>query len=248
MSAPVIWPNGGTAFPVYWRDQPRAPFRWTSAFGMRTHPVTGAPSTFHYGLDLVGWSDILAPATGTVTFAGYNGGAGNEVRIRADGPNAFVKGTVFRLLHNRSLNVRTGQRVTQGQKVAVMGTTGSSTGVHSHLETRPNGGAAIDPISYYRRALAGWSSGGSTTPTPPTEAFIMATEVLVTEKNNNGKALADKDRRAAFVNTESGFACDLSWMTLADADKWARQVGMPAGAIRLSDSAFDKYLGRLAAV
>lgn len=150
----VLWPNGGLTPPVFYRNASSG-FRWTSAFGMRAHPVTGAPETFHYGLDMIGWSIIIAPVTGVVTFAGYNGGAGNEVRIREDGT-----GDVFRLLHNRELWVKTGQRVGQGQQVAVMGTTGSSTGVHCHEETRPGGGAAIDPLVYYARRNGGSPAGG----------------------------------------------------------------------------------------
>lgn len=82
----------------------------------------------------------------------------------------------------------------------------------------------------------------------PEGVLKMAEMVIVTEKNNNGQPLSDKDRRAAFVNTESGFECSFSWLTLADADRWAKQVGMPAGAVRLSDEGFDKFLRRLVTV
>lgn len=148
-----LWPNGTTQMPMV-----------SSPFGMRTHPVTGAPETFHYGIDLVGWSIIQSPVNGVVTFAGYNGGAGNEVRIRENGT-----GDVFRLLHNRELWVRTGQGVGQGQNVAVMGTTGSSTGVHCHEETRPGGGAAVNPPTYYAGRNAGAAGGGGTPIVPEPE-------------------------------------------------------------------------------
>ena len=149
----VLWANGVAA-----QTPEGAGMRVSSEYGMRTHPVTGVPETFHYGIDLVGWSIIIAPVSGIVSFAGYNGGAGNEVRIKAD------NGDVFRLLHNRELWVKTGQRVTQGQQVAVMGTTGSSTGVHCHEETRPGGGNAINPRDYYARANGGSAAGGGGTP------------------------------------------------------------------------------------
>lgn len=151
----VLWPNGSSA---------PTPPRVSSEFGMRTHPVTGVPQTFHYGIDLVGWSIIKAPANGVISFAGYNGGAGNEVRLKAD------NGDVFRMLHNRELWVRTGQRVAQGQDVAVMGTTGSSTGVHCHFETKPGGGNAENPRNYMARANAGQPAGGGGKPVeePPT--------------------------------------------------------------------------------
>lgn len=128
MSA-VVWPDGSNTIPYV-----TAEYGWYDPFG------TGP--RMHNGIDLIGWSTIIAPASGVVSFAGYNGGAGNEVRIRAD------NGDVYRLLHNRELWVVTGQRVAQGQGVAVMGTTGSSTGVHCHYETHPGGGAAINPRDY----------------------------------------------------------------------------------------------------
>ncbi len=174
---PVLWPNGGST-----PTPEAAGIRCTSEFGMRTHPVTGVPSTMHYGLDMVGWSIIIAPVTGVVSFAGYNGGAGNEVRIKAD------NGDVFRLLHNRELWVRTGQRVSQGQQVAVMGTTGSSTGVHCHEETRPGGGNAINPRDYYRAANSGSAAGGGGEPFVPEEEEFMR---IILHKPTNKLLLVD---------------------------------------------------------
>ncbi|QDH93094.1 endolysin [Microbacterium phage Margaery] len=142
MSNVVVWPNGGVSTP-----------RVTSEFGMRVNPVTGV-YTLHAGIDLIGWSIIKAPADGVVTFAGYNGGAGNEVRIKR--PN----GDVFRLMHNKELWVRAGQSVSVGQDIAVMGTTGNSTGVHCHFETHPGGGAAINPRTYMAQAITGGGAGG----------------------------------------------------------------------------------------
>lgn len=83
------------------------------------------------------------------------------------------------------------------------------------------------------------------TSTPTKEMISMATEVIVTAKDNSNKTLPDSKRRAAFVNTDSGFCTEVSWLTLADADLWAKQVGMPAGALRFSDSVFDKFLSKL---
>lgn len=159
----VLWPNGSASIP-----------RVTSEFNpARKNPVTGIVQP-HQGIDLVGWSTIIAPASGVVTFAGYNGGAGNEVRIRAD------NGDVFRLLHNRELWARTGQRVSQGQGVAVMGTTGNSTGVHCHFETRPGGGNAINPRDYMASRNAGTTGSGSSQ-----EDWNMATadQVLAEVRN-----------------------------------------------------------------
>lgn len=176
----VVWPNGGLEFPVNYREQSWG-FRWTSPFGMRTHPVTGVPETFHYGLDLIGWDVIKSPYTGVVTFAGYNGGAGNEVRIKEDGTGDYV-----RLMHNRALWVKTGQRVTQGQDVAVMGTTGSSTGVHCHEEIHPGGGAAVDPMAYYRARNSSPAGGGGSYPFNPNTSEEEDMLIIVAVSNGQG--------------------------------------------------------------
>ena len=165
----VLWPSGSASVP-----------RVSSEFNpARKNPVTGVVQP-HQGIDLVGWSTIVAPAAGVVTFAGYNGGAGNEVRIRADGPTAFIRGDVYRMLHNRELWVRKGQRVSQGQGVAVMGTTGNSTGVHCHFETRPGGGSAINPRTYMASRNTGTTGSGSSK-----EDWDMATADQVLSAVNN---------------------------------------------------------------
>lgn len=204
----VIWPNGGLEFPVNYRERPNG-FRWTSPFGWRTHPVTGAKDTFHYGLDLIGWSIIQSPYTGVVTFAGYNGGAGNEVRIREDGTGDYV-----RLMHNSSLWVKTGQRVTQGQDVAVMGTTGSSTGIHCHEEIHPGGGAAVDPLGYYsdRNAAA---AGGGGKPFPPKIIIPKEDNMRVIAGPNGGQAFADEygfDPTSDYFFVPNGIDAQPTWV------------------------------------
>ena len=73
--------------------------------------------------------------------------------------------------------------------------------------------------------------------------------VIVTHKDNNNKAIKDdRYRRCAFVDTDSGFSCTFSWLAFSDADIWAKQVGMPAGAMRFSDAGFDKFIRSLASV
>lgn len=142
------WPNGSTSIP-----------RVTSEFNpARRNPVTGIIQP-HQGIDLIGFSRNLSIAAGVVTFARYNGGAGNEVRVRHD------DGTESRYKHNARILVRVGQRVEQGTALGVMGTTGQSTGIHLHLETRtaPTR-AAINPRSFMSpRIRASLASGGTST-------------------------------------------------------------------------------------
>lgn len=118
--------------------------RETSGFGMRRHPLTGR-STMHNGLDWAGprGTPILASADGVVTQAGRQGGYGNLVIIQHD----FGIETYY--AHLNSIDVRVGQRVSRGQRIGGMGTTGASTGVHLHYEVRVNG-RPVNPITYIR--------------------------------------------------------------------------------------------------
>ncbi len=118
--------------------------RQTSGFGMRRHPLTGR-STMHNGLDWAGPRNtpILASADGVVKHAGRQGGYGNLVIIEHE----FGLETYY--AHLNSINVRVGQRVSRGQRIGGMGTTGASTGVHLHYEVRVNG-RPVNPITYIR--------------------------------------------------------------------------------------------------
>jgi len=110
----------------------------TSGFGWRWGRI-------HQGIDIAGpvGTPILAAAAGVVEFSGWNdGGYGYMVDIR------HSDGTVTRYAHNSALYVRSGQSVNQGQLIAAMGSTGFSTGPHLHFEIRPNGGAAVDPMTF----------------------------------------------------------------------------------------------------
>ena len=118
--------------------------RQTSGFGPRRHPLTGR-TRMHSGLDWAGprGTPVLATADGVVKSAGRQGGYGNLVVIRHD----FGIETYY--AHLNSINVRSGQRVSRGERIGGMGTTGQSTGVHLHYEVRV-GGTAVNPITYIR--------------------------------------------------------------------------------------------------
>ena len=104
-----------------------SPYVITTEFG-----VADSYSRFgkHAGVDYaVGHrAQIFAPVSGTVTTYTWTAVHGNVVQIKAD------DGLYHRLLHNDSVIVRPGQRVTEGQVVAYAGTTGLSTGVHCHWD------------------------------------------------------------------------------------------------------------------
>ncbi|MEI4487270.1 M23 family metallopeptidase [Frigidibacter sp. MR17.14] len=120
------------AFPL------KTSFRYSSPFGRRW-------GRLHAGVDLAGayGSPIYATADGTVTRAGWMNGYGNMVEIKHD----FGFETVYG--HMSKIRVSVGDRVSRGEQVGDMGSTGRSTGTHLHYEVRP-GGNAVDPMTYIK--------------------------------------------------------------------------------------------------
>ncbi len=111
----------------------------TSRFGARS----SIRSSSHTGLDISAptGTPISAAASGTVTFSGYKGSYGNMLVI------SHGNGVQTYYAHCSKLYVSAGTKVTQGQKVAAVGSTGNSTGPHLHLEIRVNG-VAYNPQNY----------------------------------------------------------------------------------------------------
>ncbi len=118
--------------------------RLTSYFGRRNLGL--GTSTFHRGLDIAAptGSTIVAARSGTVTFAGWSTqGYGNLVKIRHAG------GAESWYAHASRILVRVGQSISQGEPIALVGSTGISTGPHLHLEIHV-AGRAIDPLGELR--------------------------------------------------------------------------------------------------
>lgn len=117
----LIWPLQGTV---------------TSPYGMRW-------GRLHAGIDIVApaGAPIVAAAAGTVIYAGWMGGYGLLVLVQ------HGNGLVTAYAHNSSVTVSQGQRVSQGQTVALVGCTGHCTGDHVHFEVRV-GGSPVDPLGY----------------------------------------------------------------------------------------------------
>ena len=115
----------------------------TSQFSRnRKHPLLHV-SRPHEGIDVTApmGAPIIAPASGTVTKVAKESGYGNVLEI--DHGN----GIVTRYAHCSRIDVRQGQRVTRGQRVAAVGSTGLSTGPHLHYEIHING-KVVDPLTY----------------------------------------------------------------------------------------------------
>ncbi len=114
----------------------------TSPFGYRTAPTSGA-STYHQGVDLdtgTGWP-VVAARAGVVIAAGYNGSAGNYVKI--DHRDGFT--SIY--MHLNSFSVSAGQIVSAGQNIGTTGATGTATGDHLHFGITLNG-VYVNPCNY----------------------------------------------------------------------------------------------------
>jgi murein DD-endopeptidase MepM/ murein hydrolase activator NlpD len=119
---------------------------WISShFGYRTDPFTGR-NALHRGVDFAGpaGSQVLAVAAGVVTYSKERFGYGRTVEIN------HGNGYVTRYAHNEKALVQVGDTVQKGQPIALMGSTGRSTGPHLHFEVLKHG-RAVDPMTFVRR-------------------------------------------------------------------------------------------------
>lgn len=121
-----IWPANGV---------------FTSGYGWRW-------GRMHRGIDIAApvGTPVVAAASGVVISAGWNdGGYGNLVEIR------HPDGSVTRYAHNQTIFARTGAVVNQGELIAHMGSTGRSTGPHTHFEIHKGGRGSVDPMFFLSR-------------------------------------------------------------------------------------------------
>ena len=120
--------------------------RISSPFAMRWHPISGNWK-MHTGIDIPAptGTPLIAPADGTVIFARNvdRGGYGKYLIVDLGGGISILAG------HNSTVLVSVGQSVKKGQTIAKIGSTGFSTGPHSHFEVRKNGNPT-NPIPYVR--------------------------------------------------------------------------------------------------
>src|SRR5690554_532400 len=116
------------------------------SFGPRVPPFPGA-SSWHMGVDIGAGCNagIYAVHAGTVVYAGWNGGYGNFVKIDHGGGITSSYGHIV----NGGIKVHVGQQVGPGVPIALVGTTGTSTGCHLHFEIRTHG-TAVNPVYFLR--------------------------------------------------------------------------------------------------
>ena len=114
----------------------------SSKFGKRADPFTGKQD-FHEGMDFAAreGAEVLAVGDGVVTWSDKRSGYGNLVEIN------HGNGYVTRYGHNKSNLVEVGETVKKGQQIAMIGSTGRSTGPHVHFEVLRNG-KSVNPAKY----------------------------------------------------------------------------------------------------
>ena len=114
----------------------------SSYFGGRADPFTGY-SAIHKGIDFAApeGTKVSSVAAGLVTFAGERPGFGQMVEIN------HGNGLATRYCHSEKLLVKQGDMVRKGQDVALIGSTGRSTGPHLHFEVLKNG-QQVDPLRF----------------------------------------------------------------------------------------------------
>jgi murein DD-endopeptidase MepM/ murein hydrolase activator NlpD len=117
----------------------------SSSFGSRIDPISGKRA-WHTGADFAGrkGSDILAVASGVVSWSGVKAGYGTMIEV------SHGDGLSTRYAHNQENLVTLGDLVRRGDVIALMGSSGRSTGPHVHFEVFKHG-RAVDPASYVRR-------------------------------------------------------------------------------------------------
>jgi murein DD-endopeptidase MepM/ murein hydrolase activator NlpD len=119
----------------------------TAGFGTRPDPFTSRPE-FHSGIDIStpAGNRVVAPASGTIVRVGLDKGYGRFVEI------AHGYGVTTLYGHLQAARVAEGQRVRRGDVVALVGSTGRSTGPHLHYEVRAEG-KAVNPLNYVLNAF-----------------------------------------------------------------------------------------------
>ncbi|MGG7162359.1 murein hydrolase activator EnvC family protein [Clostridium ihumii] len=117
----------------------------SSYFGYRADPFTGE-TKYHNAIDIPApaGTPVVAANGGTVITSSYSSSYGNLVIIDHGG------GLLTYYAHNTSLLVSVGQKVSKGQNIATVGTTGNSTGNHSHFGVQLNG-SFVDPMGYLQK-------------------------------------------------------------------------------------------------
>ncbi|SFB48204.1 Peptidase family M23 [Cohnella sp. OV330] len=122
-------------------------YRLSSPFGYRTHPVTGQRNKLHTGMDMAvpEGTPVYAAESGTVIVAQSWSGYGNCIIINHGGG----LWTLYGHLKPGGILVEKGETVKRGEKIGLVGMTGTATGYHLHFEVRKDG-TPVNPAPYLK--------------------------------------------------------------------------------------------------
>jgi murein DD-endopeptidase MepM/ murein hydrolase activator NlpD len=136
--------------PVQWPLDPHSDV--SSGFGWRVAPCSWGCSSDHQGVDFdPGYgTPIHVVADGVVVESAAGGGLGQHLVIRHQINGQMVE-TIYGHMVFGSQTVAVGSKVTRGEVIGSVGSTGASTGPHLHFEVRPGGGDAVEPLSWLRK-------------------------------------------------------------------------------------------------
>lgn len=140
--------------------------RMSSGYGMRFHPISGRLKA-HLGVDYAAptGTPVRSVAEGTVAFAGWKNGYGNVIEVE----HTERKSTVY--AHLSRIDVRSGQRVGQSDRIGLVGSTGASTGPHLHFEYKI-AGQHQDPLNIAR------DGGGQSMTVAARQEFEQAAQAM----------------------------------------------------------------------
>lgn len=122
-------------------------YRLSSPYGYRTHPVTGQKNKLHTGIDMAApnGTSVYAAESGVVIVAQSWSGYGNTIIINHGGG----LWTLYGHLKPGGILVEKGQTVKRGEKIGLVGKTGTATGYHLHFEVRKDGNP-VNPAPYLK--------------------------------------------------------------------------------------------------
>lgn len=175
----------------------------SSPFGYRTHPIFGT-RMLHGGIDISvpSGTSVYAGADGVVSIAEYSSSAGNYIMINHGGGFSTV------YMHNSKLLVKVGDQVKRGQRIALSGSTGWSTGPHCHFGVRKDG-KYVNPVPYLKgeseEGETDYSDEGDTTDETPSEDSGNVTRTqddgntYTTEADDQG----DKKKKSDTIKDDS---------------------------------------------
>ena len=167
-------------------------YQITSKFGYRVHPLTGT-RRLHAGIDIAVPSGcgIYAAADGVVAVSTYSSSAGNYVMINHGGGISTV------YMHNSKLLVSVGDQVKRGQKIALSGSTGWSTGPHCHFGVRKNG-TYVNPIPYLKSTSSSDEADYKESDTPDTDSDSL-TNTTTNQKDDEANIKREDSDTSAYT-------------------------------------------------